>query len=500
MTCWLCGFENTELATNTEALTCENGPCQVCIAVAKLDEEINQATANLRRLISKRCDLRSEQNRVHGTLMHRLPVELKNHIFEYLLPSRDAWGEILRTKGPNRAVMSYFICRDWRDIAWSNPSLWSTIHIKFGTQDSISDPSNRINFMQDWILRSQTLPLTLCISLDKREEMQRVIHAVIQCSNRWHSLSLSIPSTRSLLHAFRFSTLHCPLLRRLRIRMNRSQGNIDRPFRSIQTSWNHLSIARVDGFNLEEIAQLFQSATQMTYCHIFCPMSLQNVSIPLITHRRLEILRIYTHDTAIIATLFRSLTLPRLQECHVNELVFLTPTYLPALVHRSSCPLTRVTFSFFSGTWRDFDDLQPFPGVTELVLINLESQSHTTQIEKLLLEDYFPHMRHLILERDLFLTLWDLGIVSRMLDRNRPRHHTAIEGSPLKILVVDPLQGEEFIRFWNSDMVREKLEARQARIGFIEDGFEILTSTNENSELVVCWLGSRRFPLGSEDI
>jgi len=37
---------------------CESdyGPCQICEAVAKVDEEISQAVVALRRLISKRCD------------------------------------------------------------------------------------------------------------------------------------------------------------------------------------------------------------------------------------------------------------------------------------------------------------------------------------------------------------------------------------------------------------------------------------------------------------
>jgi len=76
-TCWLCGFETTKLATNGKAPVCENGPCQICTAVDKVDEDINQAMATLRRLLVKRCDLLSEHNRVHETLMNRLPVELK---------------------------------------------------------------------------------------------------------------------------------------------------------------------------------------------------------------------------------------------------------------------------------------------------------------------------------------------------------------------------------------------------------------------------------------
>jgi hypothetical protein len=155
MVCWLCGFETTELGTDAKPPMCKNRPCQICIRVTEVDEEINQAVATLRRLMAKRCDLRSEHNRVHGTLIHRLPVELKNRIFELLLPSRDEWGAIPETE---RTVMSSYldsisVCRGWRDIALANPFLWSTIQIALGT----SNPSIRFN---DWILRSQP-----CLSL-----------------------------------------------------------------------------------------------------------------------------------------------------------------------------------------------------------------------------------------------------------------------------------------------------------------------------------------------
>ena len=99
--------------------------------------------------MAKRRDLRSEHNRVHGTLVNRLPVELKSHIFELLLPDRDEWGEILATE---RMTMRSFlasisVCRGWRDVALSNPFLWSTIHVALGT-------SNQTSRFNDWILRT----------------------------------------------------------------------------------------------------------------------------------------------------------------------------------------------------------------------------------------------------------------------------------------------------------------------------------------------------------
>jgi hypothetical protein len=212
MTCWFCTFDTSE-ATNEKTPTCKNGPCQVCMEVAKVDEEINQAVTAIRRLLAKRCDLRSEQNRVHGSLIHRLPTELRNYIFELLLPSRTEWGRI-----PSRILMPSHlasICRSWRDIAWSNPLLWSTMHIAVGTT---SEPSIRINFMHCWFLRSRTLPLTLHVRVHDQqgveEELRGVIDAISQCSNRLHSLSLDIP--QHLSHAFHCTNFQYRRLRKLR--------------------------------------------------------------------------------------------------------------------------------------------------------------------------------------------------------------------------------------------------------------------------------------------
>jgi hypothetical protein len=78
----------------------------------------------------------------------------------------------------------------------------------------------------------------------------------------------------------------------------------------------------------------------------------------------------YNEDPEEMATLFGSLTLPCLREFHTNRLIFLTPAYLPALMHRSSRPLTSI--SWFDCEWNSaiLDDLQPLPGVTDLILGN----------------------------------------------------------------------------------------------------------------------------------
>jgi hypothetical protein len=417
MTCWLCG-----LATIPTAPICKNGPCQICTAVTEVDEEINQAVANLKRLLSKRCDILSEHNRVHETLIRRLPVELKNRIFELLLPSRGEWGEIDRTK-MRSFLATISVCREWRDVALSNPFLWSTMHIDLGK----SNPSSRIN---DWILRSRTLPLTLHIQdfwRDNKglEQSRKVLaDAMSLCSNRLQSLSLNIPS--QVLCGLQHNNFQYHRLTQLQI-----TSRIDQPlsllnptaspekieldgvsFRSLHISWNRLISATVSCVNLEDVTQLFQHASQMTFCRI---SSLESgpgdVSMPPIIHHRLKTLELLSTDRVTAQNLLDSLTLPCLQEVEIFESILLTQ--LPALVHRSSCPLTKL--GLYLDQVLSFDELQPLPGMTDLVVMYLDDDDEDDagdagdMMMRLLLGGYFPNLLHLTLRLQPFEVLWELA-------------------------------------------------------------------------------------------
>jgi hypothetical protein len=445
MTCRICESKTTNIAVPR----CKNGPCQACIDVANIENEINQAVATLRRLLDKRCNLRSEQNRVHDTFVHRLPVELKNKIFELLLPSRNEWGAI----GAGRSVIMPLyltsICRAWRDIAWSNPLLWSTIQIGIGKKGSKSDPS-RSNFIQEWILRSRTMPLTLHIVVHEtkgfEEELKSIIDAISQCSNRWCSLFLDIPGTSNELSAFQHNNFQCHLLKRLQIISRKNWGKEPLPFlnlevnpekievhgisfRSLQISWNHLSSATVEDFTLEEITQLFQHALQMTFCRIWSPRTgSRDFSMPLITHQRLKSFGLYCkkHASAGV-TLLRSLTLPRLKHFKTDEMALLTPGV--ALVQGPSRSLTC--------TWKilddiNSDDLQRFPGVTDLVLVFPVIQANVKKLLK-----HLPDLCHITINVASFIYLWHDTIMPVLLDRNRPDPDVANKGRPLNIFVRD---------------------------------------------------------------
>jgi hypothetical protein len=419
---------------------CKNGACQFCVEVAKVDEEIDQAIATVRHLRVKRANILSERNRAHD-LMHRLPLELKGYIFELVLSGRNEWGWIRGSMGRMPSYLTS-ICRSWRDIAWSIPSLWSTISIVVGTR-STSD-SSWVNFVHSWILRSRTLPLTFLIKVlnnnedseyeseeledDFKEQLYDVLKVMSQCPNEWQTLSLDIWLPH--LHVFDDnsdfqSRLHT--VRRLKITCWDGWGDIDRPvppsnpkmnpekieiyglsFQSLQISWNRLTSAKVEGWNLEGIAQLFQHASQMTCCHIFEPRHAPNFAMPPIIHQRLQTLRFDSYQAKdVVPILLGSLTLPCLRAIRTD---LGAAENIPALVHRSSCPLSRI--AFWRGGQTESFDLRPLPGVTELVLeldwVKDMGYSDKPLLKKLLLEGYLPDLRQLTLGSALFRVLLDV--------------------------------------------------------------------------------------------
>jgi len=484
MICWLCGFDTTELGTDAKPPMCKDRPpCQICIEVTEVDEEINQAVAVLRRLMVKRRDLRSEHNRVHGTLIHRLPVELKNHIFELLLPSRDEWGLIPATE---RTVMSSYlnsisVCRGWRDIALSNPFLWTTMHIALRTFNSI-----RFN---DWILRSQNLPVTFHLqATDSKNRLERsrefLADTFSQCSNRLQSFSFVVLDS-TILESLQHSKFQFHSLTRLRIISLQLRDPSNQPlsllnptaspekiklrnvsFRSLQISWNRLTSAKVNGFDLEDLTQLFQHALQMTFCDVSSIRRRpSDSSMPPIIHHKLKTLHL---GRSVPPLLLGSLTLPSLQELHIYKLIILTQ--LPALVRRSSCPLTRLALSYFSESELSFDDLRPLPGVTDLVVERLREgfEGRFEGIKRLLLGGYFPNLRHLTLRLQPFWLMWRKGIdiIPLLVDCKRPNG-----SNERKFLVVEQGRRNEFGRMWDSD-IGEGLKA--FNISKREDGFEFL--------------------------
>jgi len=223
--------------------------------------------------------------------------------------------------------------------------------------------------------------------------------------------------------------------------------------RLLQISWNRLTSATVEFLELEDLILLFRHAPQMTYLEIlsFTPDS----SMPPIIHHGLKTLILHTAEEILLG----SLTLPCLQVLNIHNTILLT--HLPALVQRSSCPLTKLILSDF--VFEDGNEFQPLTGVTNLIVEDMVKEDDA--IKRLLDVYYFPDLRHLTLRLQPFRVLWDAGVIPLLLDRKR-----ADERGLDKFIVVDQVRAPEFDLMWEE--VGEELKA--LNIGLREDGFEFL--------------------------
>jgi hypothetical protein len=182
-----------------------------------------------------------------------------------------------------------------------------------------------------------------------------------------------------------------------------------------------------------------------------------------IIHQRLKTIDLRGLLPYMVHMLLGSFTLPCLQEFRSDGILFLED--LHALVHRSSCPLTRIALTRSSDNWEIVHDLRKIFGVTDLFLEHLE-QYQTFAIKEFLLQEYFPDLRHLTLRLEPFLRLWDVGTFSMLVDGD-----LGDEWRQRKILVIDDDQAPAFNAMWNSS-VGVQLKALQ-NVRLREDGFEI---------------------------
>jgi len=335
-----------------------------------------------------------------------------------------------------------------------------------------------------WIPRSRALPLTLhiqCFDHRKIEQSKKILADMMSlCSNRLQSLSLDVPS--QVLCGLQHKNFQYHHLTQFRITSSQNDQPLSllnptaspqkielvssENFRSLQISWNRLISATISPLCLEDVTQLFQQASQMTFCRIsLLPRGLDNSSMPPIIHHRLKTLELHRSlGWGVAPDLLGSLTLPCLEEVEIFEDIHLTQ--LPALVRRSSCPLTKLTLHLQRAEF-PFDEFQPLSGMTDLVVTFWEYDKGDV-MRRLLLEEYFPDLRHLTLGLQPFKVLWNTGAIPLLLDRKRPRPGELNGGSLHKFIVVDQ-DRHLFNRMWNLDVGEQVIELG---IAMREDGFE----------------------------
>ncbi|PPQ95597.1 hypothetical protein CVT26_008627 [Gymnopilus dilepis] len=221
--------------------------------------------------------------------LESLPIELISTIFVHYVHSIPTTSPLTLGK----------ICRRWRYIAWSTPELWTEL-----TMDSLHSTSEtHIELAEEWLGRSGSLPLSIKYSsyqkgtgdideepIEADSEMlaysQRMLKVLSRCSDRWHTLSLVLPSnvieeigtlTRppSMLHSLSLEARRVDVDEfRLHARypsitvtfLKCSPKIVDISFLKVSLDWTTVTVLNIKIVNIAEVACIFQDAQNLSEC------------------------------------------------------------------------------------------------------------------------------------------------------------------------------------------------------------------------------------------
>ena len=339
------------------------GTCDACKTLNDLDTRVNQAMAHLTGLLQQRQEARTHLNMAHSPIVSGMPAEVVSSIFEFACAEHCS------------PLKLGAICRTWRQVAWSNPRLWTTFEIYWGR--SMSGAS--LEVAQKWLERSGRLPLRIVFrgqtyserGFSDYEHLLPWIRLVNQYSARWGILDLEL--SISLLEHFgegsnaplSLRTLALRVPREFRhgsesslvIKMEEATPNLVHiegvPLACLEIQWAHVTTIVASDLLLGDVAQMIRLATTLrdaSFDDVFDgPVPFASNSFHPLIHDCITQLEIEFSDLvedASIVHFFNSLTFPRLVnlDCSIFQSV-IPEAALASFFRRSGCPLEDLTIA-----------------------------------------------------------------------------------------------------------------------------------------------------------
>ncbi|KAJ7678168.1 hypothetical protein DFH06DRAFT_1465928 [Mycena polygramma] len=289
-----------------------------------------------------------------------LPSEITSEIFRHFLPVYPRCPPLFGSLSPTFLT---HICRTWRDIALTTPTLWRAI--PFYTDTAIVPFARRLEIFNLWLSRSSHYPLSIEIVIQYQDQgleclvdedpdghsmtdnVSEVVTAAALHSARWEYLKLHVrtnvfptigtpmPLLRCLdldleddCHAKDIGEFHSlPVLRTLILNLD------DLAASTVDLPWAQLTSFTLTNALPEACSSLLQQTPHLVHCKLQLTQIYGNghpVQPPDITLSRLESLTFLDDCDVPEAWYLDTLTLPALRNFRVPE-SFLWPNYIHAL-------------------------------------------------------------------------------------------------------------------------------------------------------------------------
>ncbi|KAJ7113105.1 hypothetical protein C8R44DRAFT_797192 [Mycena epipterygia] len=376
-----------------------------------LDSQITVLRNSIRRLTLERYDLKSLLNAYIYPVL-TLPNELVSEIFFQSLSSDTPSDR--SPSGPRSPLFLGHICRKWREIALSTPSLWTTIELRL---DDAATHERQLRLLELWLSRSGDCPLfislfnivpALPIGIT-RASVHEFVDAVVPHFRRCRSLQLIIPFCDIPL----LKGEH-PLLRILALGVPDLPEDTHPPDPSwplqlfhqapklelvvvplrfnpqiVLLPWVQITHASILSAPFHSLAEILRSAVNLVYLraeidtgttHDIMPNEAPDIP-PLVHLSSLDLTD--NSEVGQCTQIVQVLTLPALVHLRIPELCFVPSPVLPIhdLLSRSGCSLPALLIeitdaqlprSYYRASW---------PSVGDITMEGPEGESGTSQVE-----------------------------------------------------------------------------------------------------------------------
>ena len=362
-------------------------------------DELAELDALSERLRLKRYDLKRKINRLYSPIIRKLPLDVTSTIFEFCLPGFMDHQLLPYTEEDLSIPLSLgAICSYWRDIAWSTPSLWSSLVIRVPSKHKSHITTG---IAQEWLARSGQLPLSIRIySKSYKKPVAALANIINQYSTRWSDLDLYIPD--SYYQCFRATDTHAPILKSIQFhcsvnvkmslnfqlfcpRLERASLSCF-PMDGANIHWDNLTHLTLQFMSVLDSLLILRKTPRLVFCKV--SFSRSRIREPFIGEPVLTSLR----SLQLLITNYGEDFLNNLIAPHLEE--FSLPNYfnpsmevIAPFLRRSACALRSfsVIFSNFPPYFESFVILlQSMPSLNTLSIIS------TTQTTNCFLEDYDP--------------------------------------------------------------------------------------------------------------
>ena len=316
-------------------------------------DELAELDAMSERLRLKRYTIKRKINRYHSPIIRHLPPDVMSTIFEFCLADFTdyQYQYLLYNDGLFLPLSLGAICSYWRDIAWSTPSLWSSLVVRVPSRDS----HIVTGIAQEWLARSGQLPLSICISsIFYNNTVSALANIINQYSTRWYNLDLRIPNR--YYQCFHATDNHAPILKSIQFhclnnaidlnfqltcpRLERANLSFVR-MRGIKIQWDNLTHLTLHSISILDFFRILRKTPRLVFCKVsgFCSRYKgQNTGTLVLTSlRSLQLI------TSSATGFLNNLIAPHLEEFSLPNYYHPSIEAVTSFLRRSACSLRSFT-------------------------------------------------------------------------------------------------------------------------------------------------------------